>query len=157
MRYDDLPFFPAGEAGRATRVWIEPSGCIGCVRCLQICPVDAIIGMRHRMHTVIADWCTGCLRCVAPCPTSCIVPEPGPATAHDASVALRPAEPPPDLDAAFARYEQRQRRLALDPGPRRLAARDASAPPRPRQDIIAAALERARARIAQRARRDESR
>ena len=46
--------------------------CIGCTKCIQACPVDAIIGTNKAMHTVIPDLCTGCELCVAPCPTNCI-------------------------------------------------------------------------------------
>ena len=46
--------------------------CIGCTKCIQACPVDAIIGTNKAMHTIIADICTGCELCVAPCPTNCI-------------------------------------------------------------------------------------
>ncbi|WP_025474504.1 RnfABCDGE type electron transport complex subunit B, partial [Yersinia pestis] len=41
-------------------------------KCIQACPVDAIIGATRAMHTVLSDLCTGCDLCVAPCPTDCI-------------------------------------------------------------------------------------
>lgn len=52
--------------------------CIGCTKCIQACPVDAIIGAAKLMHTVIVDDCTGCDLCVDPCPVDCIdmVPRP---------------------------------------------------------------------------------
>ena len=50
--------------------------CIGCTKCIQACPVDAIAGATRAMHTVIVDACTGCKLCVSPCPTDCIVMEP---------------------------------------------------------------------------------
>ncbi len=46
--------------------------CIGCTKCIQACPVDAIVGAAKLMHTVIADLCTGCELCVPPCPVDCI-------------------------------------------------------------------------------------
>ena len=46
--------------------------CIGCTKCIQACPVDAILGAAKQMHTVIADECTGCDLCVEPCPVDCI-------------------------------------------------------------------------------------
>jgi len=46
--------------------------CIGCTKCIQACPVDAILGAAKLMHTVIEDECTGCDLCVEPCPVDCI-------------------------------------------------------------------------------------
>lgn len=46
--------------------------CIGCTKCIQACPVDAIVGAAKLMHTVIADECTGCELCLPPCPVDCI-------------------------------------------------------------------------------------
>lgn len=50
--------------------------CVGCVRCIQVCPVDAILGTAKHTHTVIAAECIGCELCVAPCPVDCIVIKP---------------------------------------------------------------------------------
>lgn len=50
--------------------------CIGCTKCIQACPVDAILGSNRKMHTIIADECTGCTLCVDPCPVNCIVMKP---------------------------------------------------------------------------------
>ncbi|USH01597.1 electron transport complex subunit RsxB [Grimontia kaedaensis] len=52
--------------------FIHEDDCIGCTKCIQACPVDAIIGSTKAMHTIIKDECTGCDLCVAPCPTDCI-------------------------------------------------------------------------------------
>lgn len=51
---------------------IREAECIGCTKCIQACPVDAIVGAAKLMHTVIRDECTGCELCVAPCPVDCI-------------------------------------------------------------------------------------
>lgn len=56
--------------------------CIGCVKCIKACPVDAIIGAAKQMHTVIASECTGCELCISPCPVDCIVLQPTPADNH---------------------------------------------------------------------------
>lgn len=51
---------------------IREAECIGCTKCIQACPTDAIIGASKLMHTVISDACTGCELCLAPCPVDCI-------------------------------------------------------------------------------------
>ncbi|MDW8848067.1 electron transport complex subunit RsxB [Erwinia sp. MMLR14_017] len=63
--------------------WIDEENCIGCTKCIQACPVDAIVGATRAMHTVLSDVCTGCDLCVAPCPTDCIEMRPvAPTTAN---------------------------------------------------------------------------
>lgn len=51
---------------------IREAECIGCTKCIQACPVDAIVGAAKQMHTVIVSECTGCDLCVEPCPVDCI-------------------------------------------------------------------------------------
>ncbi|KAA0968046.1 electron transport complex subunit RsxB [Pseudomonas sp. ANT_H12B] len=58
--------------------YIREAECIGCTKCIQACPVDAIVGAAKLMHTVIFDECTGCDLCVAPCPVDCIEMRPLP-------------------------------------------------------------------------------
>ncbi len=41
---------------RALRV-IDQANCIGCTKCIQACPVDAIVGATRAMHTVVAGIC----------------------------------------------------------------------------------------------------
>lgn len=59
-------------------VMIREDECIGCRKCINVCPVDAIIGAAKFMHTVIQDQCTGCNLCIEPCPVDCIdiIPSP---------------------------------------------------------------------------------
>lgn len=52
--------------------YIREDECIGCTKCIQACPVDAIVGAAKLMHTVIASECTGCDLCLEPCPVDCI-------------------------------------------------------------------------------------
>ncbi|MBS7325610.1 MAG: electron transport complex subunit RsxB [Thiopseudomonas sp.] len=52
--------------------YIREAECIGCTKCIQACPVDAILGAARQMHTVITSECTGCDLCVEPCPVDCI-------------------------------------------------------------------------------------
>ena len=60
------------EKAVKTVAFIREDECIGCTKCIQACPVDAILGAAKQMHTVIADECTGCDLCVDPCPVDCI-------------------------------------------------------------------------------------
>lgn len=83
-----LPLNPSnGVEGPELVALIDEERCIGCAKCLPPCPVDAIVGMRKQMHTVIAELCTGCELCVAPCPVDCIVMAPR------ASLAIQYAAP----------------------------------------------------------------
>jgi electron transport complex protein RnfB len=86
---------------RATVALIDEERCIGCVRCIDACPVDAIVGARGFLHTVVAELCIGCDLCLPPCPVDCIdvVSAPAPWT-------------PADARAAKARAAARKRRLA---------------------------------------------
>jgi electron transport complex protein RnfB len=68
-----LPLAAAIEPSVAV---IDESACIGCYHCRNACPVDAIVGAPHFMHTVIESECTGCELCVAPCPVDCITMRP---------------------------------------------------------------------------------
>lgn len=66
---DPLPLDAEADANSEKRVaFIREAECIGCTKCIQACPVDAIVGAAKLMHTVIVDECTGCDLCVAPCP-----------------------------------------------------------------------------------------
>lgn len=105
------PLDPAYGVHRPPRVAvIDEPACIGCTKCIQACPVDAIVGASKLMHTVIASWCTGCELCIPPCPVDCIVLEPVPRL--------------PDPDLSRTRHELRGARLARDESERasRLAA-----------------------------------
>jgi len=81
--------------------FIDEDVCIGCTKCIQACPVDAIVGASQQMHTVIAGECTGCGLCIPPCPVDCIdlVPSPDPTPLRRRADYFR------------ARYEARRARL----------------------------------------------
>lgn len=53
-------------------VVIDEPACIGCTKCIQACPVDAIVGASKQVHTIISTQCTGCELCIEPCPVDCI-------------------------------------------------------------------------------------
>jgi electron transport complex protein RnfB len=98
-----LPLDPAcGREGPAVVAWIDEAACIGCARCLDDCPTDAIVGARKRMHTVITADCTGCELCLPLCPVDCIHLVP----------ATLPAEPAVQAAGFRRRFEARRARLA---------------------------------------------
>jgi electron transport complex protein RnfB len=51
---------------------IDAARCIGCVKCIRACPVDAILGAAKQVHAVLPGLCTGCGLCLPPCPVDCI-------------------------------------------------------------------------------------
>ena len=57
---------------RVATALIREDDCIGCKRCIDACPVDAIVGAAGLMHTVVESWCIGCELCLPPCPVDCI-------------------------------------------------------------------------------------
>lgn len=98
-----LPLNPEnGIEKPRTLARIVEADCIGCTKCIQVCPVDAIVGANKLMHTVIADECTGCERCVPACPVDCIVLEPMP---------LGQANDPVHADMARHHFQRREARL----------------------------------------------
>ena len=66
---------------------IREAECIGCTKCIQACPVDAIIGSNKLMHSVLADECIGCGLCVEPCPVDCIEMVTQPVRTYDKTLA----------------------------------------------------------------------
>jgi len=124
-----------GTEGPLRRAVIDEAACIGCTRCLPVCPVDCIVGGPKSLHVVIASLCTGCERCLPVCPVDCIAFEAAEPdrTGWDAWNAA---------DAATARTRYEAHRLRHD------AAR-AERPRTPaastdRRSVIEAALRRAR-------------
>ena len=111
---------------RAVVALIDEARCIGCARCLDACPVDAIVGARRQMHTVVESWCIGCRLCLPPCPVDCID-----------LVAPRGAWTSELKQAAALRARHRTRRLSVQSAP---------LPAKNRKAVIAAALARKRAR-----------
>lgn len=118
---------------------IVEADCIGCTKCIQVCPVDAIVGTAKWMHTVVMDDCTGCELCIPACPVDCIDLEPMPPAQIDQVHA----------DRARQHFQRRETRL-LQQRERRdteLAARKAEVdtPAGPVNPVLAA-LARAKAK-----------
>jgi electron transport complex protein RnfB len=112
--------------------FIREAECIGCTKCIQACPVDAIVGAAKLMHTVIIDECTGCDLCVAPCPVDCIEMQPLPLASVLPIVGGLAPDPEQQRarnakrDHARHRFEQRNARLQREEQ-QKLAERQARA------------------------------
>lgn len=78
---------------------IQEEACIGCFKCINACPVDAIVGSAQRMHTVIPENCIGCDLCITACPVNCITAE--------------AADHPPEINLAITRNTNKLQRLSL--------------------------------------------
>lgn len=128
-----------GVEGPVQVAVIDERLCIGCFKCVQACPVDAIVGAPKLMHTVLAAECSGCELCIPPCPVDCIT------LAPRAEVL-----PPPSAQAGLwrRRHGARKDRLAREQQAR-AEARRRRAPSLKEQAQsfdIAAALARAKAK-----------
>jgi len=112
------PVNPAfGVEGPARVAVIDEAICIGCAKCLPACPVDAIVGARKHLHTVIAAECSGCDLCLPPCPVDCITlievtQAPLPLAAIEARAAGYRARYGAHRGRALAREAARNARLA---------------------------------------------
>ena len=117
---------------------IVEADCIGCTKCIQACPVDAIVGAPKLMHTVLIDLCTGCELCLPPCPVDCIVMVDAGRAAESALQRRQRA------DAARERFTARNARLLREQERerRRAAADQASAS----RAAVLAAIARAKSR-----------
>ena len=90
---------------------IAEAECIGCTKCIQACPVDAIIGSAKLMHAIITTECTGCGLCVEPCPVDCIELTPVPSARYERNLARQ-------------RYHARQIRLMKEEEEKQKSYRD---------------------------------
>ncbi len=97
-RFDVLTHELMNKEQSISKVEIDAKNCVGCTKCIQACPVDAIIGASRTMHHIISDICTGCNLCIPACPVDCI-------ETIDASTLPAPA-------FLKERYQQRNDRLS---------------------------------------------
>lgn len=135
------PIIPLAENPKPERVaFIREAECIGCTKCIQACPVDAIVGAAKLMHTVIVDECTGCDLCVEPCPVDCIDMIPIERTLKPAQYRMRFNARNARLQRDHAEREQLRAERTKKIAPRQ------SAPTKSKQDEIREAIERAKAK-----------
>lgn len=106
---------------------IRENECVGCTKCIQVCPYDAILGANKLMHTVLTDFCTGCGLCVPACPFDCID--------LIAKAKLDPEKQVQFETLSQQRTSQRELRLQENPEPTLVVFED-------RKAVIAAAVTR---------------
>jgi electron transport complex protein RnfB len=125
--------------------FIDEAICIGCTKCIQACPVDAIVGAAKRMHTILAEECTGCELCLPPCPVDCIALMPTAVAPLPRNAVIARAT------HARERYVTRKVRLARDRAKRdsrRAIPGNASATPPPiSRGAVLEAIARGKARL----------
>lgn len=105
------PISLSSEVGLATKrhyAVVDEANCIGCTLCIQVCPVDAIVGAAKCMHSVINTFCTGCERCLPVCPVECIIFEPTPVEERDSLWKEYTKE---EVESSRERYRLRRLRL----------------------------------------------
>lgn len=127
---------------------IEEPFCIGCTKCIQACPVDAITGAQKQMHTVIEALCTGCGLCLPPCPVDCIRLEPAEGVTEGLEGWQFPMAGGARAAALRERYTLFKRRKQEGEQPERTAGSAADTKAH-HQAEIAAALARVKARRTQ--------
>lgn len=138
---EDLPCHQEAVAN------IDANLCIGCTLCLRACPTDAIIGAKQQLHVVMEAFCSGCERCLAPCPTDAIVMQPR----------ILPVPDAPALEERYRAHQTRQRqreqqkeRWHVDKLNEALAHANDNPRVMERKAIIEKALQKAKARLAER-------
>ncbi len=134
-----------GEVSPRTVAYIREDLCIGCTKCIDVCPTDAIVGAPKKLHFVITEFCTGCDLCLPPCPVDCI----SMTAIDDANKFSWEQWSTDDAQRSKTRFEKKQLRLKAvaaitntENKPHLMLA--------PGKDAISSALERAKAKAKQR-------
>lgn len=121
---------------------VDGSRCVGCYKCIEACPVDAVIGAHGLMHTVLRELCTGCGLCVDPCPVDCISMVPAGAARGDGQLVAGGIAGRPEAEEAARRLKARHERKSGRPS---LRAPGSVSPGDPRE-LARRAVNRARRR-----------
>lgn len=131
----------------ATTASIDANRCIGCTLCLPACPTDAIIGAKQQLHVVMEAFCSGCERCLVPCPTDAI----------DMVPRILPVPDAPALEERYRahqtrqwQHEQQKERWHVDKLNEALVHANDNPRIMERKAIIEKALQKAKARLAER-------
>ncbi|KTD26263.1 RnfABCDGE type electron transport complex subunit B [Legionella maceachernii] len=142
---DAEPYLPVAQANTRppALAHIREAECIGCTKCIQACPVDAIVGSGKLMHAVITTECTGCGLCVEPCPVDCIELVPIPEFHYDKDLARQRFNA---RQARLLREEQEKQHAYREKRQLALKTTDEMLDAKAKQDYILQALARVQAK-----------
>lgn len=129
------------NAKAITLARIREDECIGCTKCIQACPVNAIIGAAKHMHSIITDACNGCELCLPPCPVDCIDLLPNTRTRDDVYAMANQSRE--RYQHQQHKKEKQQRRKAQSHQQAKLHQDSKQATTEARQSVIQQALQRA--------------
>jgi Na+-translocating ferredoxin:NAD+ oxidoreductase subunit B len=138
-----------GEVGPRTVAYIREDLCIGCTKCIDVCPTDAIVGAPKKLHFVITEFCTGCDLCLPPCPVDCITMT----AVEDGKKFSWEQWSTVDTQRSKQRYENKQARLSAMRETTNSRNDKTNETPKvliPAKETIGNALERAKAKAKQR-------
>lgn len=145
LKVDPTPYIPTviEQTRQPAVAIIQEAECIGCTKCIQACPVDAIIGSAKTLHTVIEHECTGCGLCIEPCPVDCIDIQTLPTPVYDPLLARQRFK---ERQIRLIRSEQSKQQLYREK--RRLAvlSTDQKGEKQAKQNYILQALARQKAK-----------
>lgn len=112
------PEIPLSEEAKTAQIpqvaFIREDECIGCTKCVRVCPVDAIIGSGKTLHAIIAKDCTGCGLCLPVCPVDCIDLLPTEETTATTWTVDASVERIKKANTSRSYFERRQARLAAE-------------------------------------------
>jgi Na+-translocating ferredoxin:NAD+ oxidoreductase RNF subunit RnfB len=64
---------PAGVCRSLITLRVDEKACVGCTRCIEVCPAAAITGERKAPHRIDPAICTRCGACRQVCPSDAVL------------------------------------------------------------------------------------
>ena len=63
---------PANQCLAFKKYYVDPFTCVGCTKCMAVCPHDSIDGAEGYIHVVFDNTCSKCGKCLEACPNGSI-------------------------------------------------------------------------------------